>query len=230
MKSVFIALPAFGHTNSSKTTASLMALAKVLLANGYDYYFVDQSLPDIVDLRNILTTIWYDKTKADHLLFVDADMAFEPQLVMDMLAFDKPVVGALYPQKRLPIRFVAKLHDSRPLPVNNHLQVDGVGGGVLLVRRGCLDSLLESGAAKSDDRIAFHASGSTLQKLGVTRMIRAFDKIETERGALSEDYSFCRRYVDIGGEIWANIGHPITHIGDYGYTGRFADVMERRDG
>lgn len=229
MKSVFIALPAFGHQNSSKTTASLMALAKVLVAHGYDYYFVEQSLPDIADLRNILTTIWFDKTKADHILQVDADMAFEPQLILDMLAFDKPVVGALYPQKNLPIRFVAKLHDNRPSPVNGHLQVQGVGGGVLLIRRDCIEGLIEAGAVKSDERIAFHAAGSTLSRLGVTRMIRVFDKIETERGPLSEDYSFCHRYTDIGGEIWANISHPITHVGNYGFTGRFEDVMERKD-
>lgn len=202
-----------------------MALAKVLVAKGYDYYFVEQSLPDIADLRNILSTIWYDKTQAEHLLFVDADMAFEPQLILDMLEFDKPLVGALYPQKTLPIRFAVKLCEDKPIPASGHIRVLALGAGALLIRRDCLTRLLDSGQAKSDARLDFHSAGNDLKRLGINRMIRAFDKIDTDTGELSEDYSFCRRYINAGGEIWANINHPVMHVGQYGYTARFGDMI-----
>ena len=50
----------------------------------------------------------------------------------------------------------------------------------------------------------------------------------TVKGArLSEDYSFCHRWRQCGGEVWANISHPITHVGLHRYAGRYQDAMPR---
>ena len=41
---------------------------------------------------------------------------------------------------------------------------------------------------------------------------------------LSEDYSFCQRVYDIGGEVWINTSHNLGHVGKYVYSG---DIKNR---
>lgn len=223
--SIFIALPAFGQMNCSRTTFSLMALAKALLKSNTDYYFSDNSFPDIAESRNMLTTIWYDRTQSEHMLFIDADMDFEPQLVMDMLAFDKPLVGCLYPKRTYPLSFVGRPTAGEQVTDKGFLKVEGIGFGVTLIRRDCIEAMLNSGNATSDNRLANHAAGAMLKGLGIHRLIRAFDRIEVETGYLSEDMAFCKRHRDSGGEVWASVGHKITHIGPHGYSGCYAEAV-----
>jgi hypothetical protein len=47
--------------------------------------------------------------------------------------------------------------------------------------------------------------------------------IDHETGAyLSEDYSFCRRWRQIGGEIWIDGASNLTHTGPYEFVGNHA--------
>lgn len=224
---VCIFVPCFGRIINSETVASLMALSKALIANGYDYYYSSQTYPNIAELRDRFTTIWFEGTKAEWMLQVDADMGFNPQLVLDMLAFDKPIVGCLYPQRDLPIRFHAKLKKGEQRIENGHLLVEGFGFGVTLIRRDAIQTMLDSGQAWVDDRLATHGARDQFAKMGITRLIRAFKPIETETGELSEDYSFCRRANNSGLEVWANIDHEMTHVGLYGFKARYMDGVER---
>lgn len=226
MASIFIAMPAFGRINCTETTMSLMELAQQLSVRGISYCFATQSYPDIDELRNMLLTLWFDRlAHCSHMLMIDADMGFPSQLVGDMLEFDKPLVGALYPKKTNPLGFVGRGKLGHPVVDRGFIEVDGVGFGVTLVRRDCVQTMLETGAASSDERLATHASGPLLKEWGLARIIRAFDKIETETGRLSEDLSFCKRHRDCGGTVWAATHHRITHVGPYGFSGRFADRL-----
>ena len=42
---------------------------------------------------------------------------------------------------------------------------------------------------------------------------------------LGEDFAFCKKWTDIGGKCHAYIDHPIVHIGEHSYEGRFADEL-----
>jgi hypothetical protein len=42
---------------------------------------------------------------------------------------------------------------------------------------------------------------------------------------MGEDFSFCKLWKDIGGKCHAYIDHPIVHIGEHSYEGRFADEL-----
>jgi len=39
---------------------------------------------------------------------------------------------------------------------------------------------------------------------------------------LSEDFSFCRRWTDIGGEIWADLESRLDHVGPSVFQGDVA--------
>jgi hypothetical protein len=44
------------------------------------------------------------------------------------------------------------------------------------------------------------------------------------RRYLSEDYAFCHRWTQCGGEIWMDVESTLTHQGGYAFTGSFLSV------
>ena len=55
----------------------------------------------ITRARNTLVPQFMTVPQATHLMFIDADIGFEPELVHRMLTFDEDVVGGMYPAKAL---------------------------------------------------------------------------------------------------------------------------------
>ena len=49
--------------------------------------------------RNTLVSKFMDKADATHLMFVDADITYQPAQIFRMAAFDKDVVAGMYPLK-----------------------------------------------------------------------------------------------------------------------------------
>ena len=58
-------------------------------------------------------------------------------------------------------------------------------------------------------------------------VVMVFDTmIEPETGQyLSEVYAFCRRWRDLGGEIWAGMEARLTHVGHAAYTDSLIQAM-----
>lgn len=228
---VFIALPAYGQIVTAQTVTSLMNLHQSLFANGMAGGFGTLSFPDISEIRNIFLTVWYDKVQTSHMLFLDADMGFDPQLVMEMINFNKPLVGALCPKRKLPTEFAGRAKQGQVQIVNGFMEVDGVGGAIMLIRRDAVDAILAKDPSLSDEiTIKNHAAKELLDAHDVKRLIRAFDKLKIEGETFSEDLSFCFRWRDAApdgkGEVWANIMHEITHVGPHEYRGKYYDHIK----
>lgn len=224
---VFVAVPAYGQVIFSTTTSSLIALSRALEMNGMAGGFGTLSYPDIVEIRNIFLTIWYDRIQTSHMLFIDADMGFAPELILDMIRFSKPLVGALCPKKKLPIEFAgrAKVGDSRV--VNGFMEVNGIGGAVMLISREVVTAMLQKYPEISDTTtVKNHAAKQILEQQGVNRLIKAFNKVSIDGEEFSEDLSFCHRWNACGGEVWANIMHPVTHVGLHEFTGAYWDQIK----
>jgi len=227
---IFIAVPAFGWTLQSQTAVSLVALTAELVHNNAFHSISAQSFPDIVDIRNIFLTLFYDKLPdATHMLFVDADMQFEPQLVVDMIHADKPLIGVLYPKKKLPISWVGSALPEPTEPEGNLLELEAIGCGVMLIRRDCIENML----AHDNVPIMHDLHNTGLAHMVDTpfqRILRCFDKVIDEKGRhLSEDFSMCWRHRKSGGKVYAAIDHAITHIGPQQFTAKYSDLFERGD-
>lgn len=229
-KNILICVPAFRQQVTSTTFLATHQLQQALNANGIGGGITCLSYPDIAELRNIFLTIWYDTLKESHLLFIDDDMGFDPQLVLDMLLFDEPIVGALCPKRVLPIEFAGSgLPNEQVQRRGGFMSVAGVGMAITLIKRETIATMLEKMPELSDTRIELHGSRGILEGAGAKRIIRAFDKIDDpEKGILSEDLSFCKRWTDCGGEVWASIAHTIAHVGPYSYTGNYMQFAAQR--
>lgn len=231
MKSVFVALPAYGQTNTTHTTASLVALALQLPLDGYQMTFGTYSYFDLVRMRNLMLTFWYDQQKASHMLFVDADMAFDPVAVIRMLERDVPLTGVIYPRRSNSLGFVGSFL-SNTTPVDGFMPVRGVGGGLMLIRRDCIERLLADQPELSDTRPTTSVMhGDLMREMGIERVIRAFDILTVEEGDVSrefgEDLSFCERVRRAGMDVWGDVGDPVGHVGLHEWYGCYGQPVSR---
>ena len=225
---IVIGIPAYGNTISLATFQSIQSLMQMCMAKGIRGGIASFSYPEVSEARNVLLTGWYDQTDATHLLFVDSDMGFAPELVLDMLMFNEPMVGALYSKKCIPVQWAASgLGDDVTERRGDFMKVAGLGMGCFMIRRDVVDKMLEKMPEMSDTRIKFHAAQHMLTK---GRVLRFFDPMDNpESGRMSEDLSFCYRWREMcGGEIWAAIGHDIEHVGQYSYTANYLRHIEEK--
>jgi hypothetical protein len=214
VKSVLVCVPCYDRPYP-QTMLALCKLTRWLTLSGYvnDLFYL--SIPNIVDARNLFYTAWFDHYQDfSHLLMVDADMGFEPELVRDMIYFGKPLTGAIYARRKVRARVVGE--PGKEI-TDGFVRATSIGGGVMLIAR--------DGAKKlpNDSHHVSPALQDLVPEIKLTRMLQPFDPI----GGKYEDVSFCQRWRAAGGEIWANVSHPISHIGPFDYRLRYQDILEK---
>lgn len=229
-KNVFIFVPAFGQTITATTFLTTHAVRQHLNSKGMGGGISTLSFPDIAELRSMAMTIWYDTMPGvDYMLFIDADMGFAPEIVTDMILFDEPLIGTIYPQRKMPLSWAGSgTGATQTERRGNFMLVEGVGMGCTLIKRELVTKMLEKMPEIVDVRLGLHPAGQTLQQAGTNRLIRAFEKLDLpERGVVSEDLSFCLRWQRCGGQTWAAIAYRMSHVGPFDYAGRYLDMYEQ---
>jgi hypothetical protein len=209
-----IGIPCYGGMVSEPTMTSFLRfvlMASQLKLNWSLDTMVNESL--ITRGRNNLMAKMMSNTQATHFMFIDADIRFQPESIFQMIAHDKDVIGGLYPKKALPINYVINLNPT----VTAHgdiYTVDTMGAGFLLFKRHVYEKL-----------IAAHPASKYVDDIGLGKqyepmMYAIFDCVIDERGHyLSEDWTFCRRWQELGGEIWAHSKTLLNHVGHYEFAG-----------
>ena len=203
-----LGIPCYGGMVSEPTMTSFLRF--ILMAQQYGLNWsldtmVNESL--VTRARNNLMAKMMTNDKATHFMFIDADIRFQPESIFQMIAHDKDVIGGLYPKKALPINYVTVQGDI--------YTVDTMGTGFLLFKRHVYEKL-----------IAAHPESKYVDDIGLGKqfepmMYAIFDCVIDERGHyLSEDWTFCRRWQAIGGEIWAHSKTLLNHVGHYEFAAK----------
>ncbi len=243
---VFIATPCFGGMVSQNYMLSVIQLMSYAKSAGFDVALSMLGYDALISrARSTLVAAFLDNPEATHLLFVDADISFEPQQVERLITCDKDFAGALYPIKAIdwdliPQRCVA-LGESVPHAALSYVGtfcpeaerkqegdfVTGtyVGGGFQLIRRRALKRMIAAYPETHFSHVhSLPKSGSRHPAAQSPNLFALFDCIidpETKT-YLSEDYSFCLRWRRIGGEIWMDVASKLTHSGQYEFAGDHA--------
>jgi hypothetical protein len=231
---ILLATPCFGGLVHN---AYMLSVCKLMHCAARENFILDLAFLGndalITRSRSILVAKFLNTPRATHLLFVDADIAFEPEQFIRMLRFDKDFVAAFYPLKAIDwdsipkralrgenlnaagLSYVGTLLDPPERRVEDDFATAKYAGtGFQLIKRGVFERLI---AAHPELRFK---SMHTLDR-GVRRgenLYALFDcQIDPESGEyLSEDYAFCRRWRALGGDIWLDLRSKLTHIGsDY---------------
>jgi hypothetical protein len=172
---------------------------------------VNESL--VTRARNNLMAKMMTNTAATHFMFIDADIRFQPEAIFMMLATDKDVIGGLYPKKALPVSYVINVKPGTQI-INDIFPVDTMGTGFMMFKRHVYEKLC-----------AAHPECKYVDDVGLGKqyeptMFSIFDTEIDEKGHyLSEDWTFCRRWAKLGGEIYAHAKVLLNHSGHYEFAG-----------
>ena len=189
--------------------------------------------------RNALVRTFLDTPTATHLLFIDADIGFEPVAVQRLLAFDEDVVAGMYPVKvvywaRISARVEPGVSEEVLRQAGTHFVgvpctgadreerggfVTGsyAGTGFMMIKRTVIERMI-SAYPETQYRVmqTFPAT-----KPGGAPFYNLFDcMIDAETGTyLSEDFTFCHRFRKIGGKIWLDTESRLHHVGSMEFQG-----------
>lgn len=236
-RKINIATPSHADQFCGEYVTSLYSLLTLGGRQGLNFSFSRLNYSDIVVSRNAMLSNWYfNKLDCQHILFLDDDMGFEAQLIFEMLGLNKPVVGTLYPKRSIDLQ---ALHAARDLPfeqavarassfvghvrtpperIGGFRRMEWCGTGVFLVSRKCVDEMV----AKMPELVVPNRLPVLDDK--VDRLVQAFNKITENGREYSEDASFCKRWVQCGGEVWAAEHRTIRHVGRMKFESKFSDL------
>ena len=195
----------------------------------------------ITRARANLVTLFLDDPTATHLLFADADIGFTPDQVFRLINSGADVVAGVYPIKRVnwekakrmlgaepqaapsaALDYVLEIDDpDHVVAVNGFTRVRYAGTGFLMIRRQVLEKMCEH---PDYAPLQFFREHSIDALAGSPNRFALFDcMIDHSNGTyLSEDFAFCKRWTDIGGEIWADLESRLDHVGPSVFHGEIS--------
>lgn len=235
---IFIATPCYGGVVTQGYMQSVCALMAAAPGVGVELTLALLGQDALITrCRNTLVSHFIANKTATHILFIDADISFEPEHVFRLIRFQKPLVAGVYPLKAYDWTAVnrsdpqvesietAGLHYVGEVLPETEVERDGdfttasfAGTGFMLIERATIERLI---AAYPETRYrSIHAYQSNKQ--GNLDGFALFDcMIDPETNTyLSEDFTFCRRWMQIGGKIWLDTAACLTHTGPSDFHGR----------
>jgi hypothetical protein len=197
--------------------------------------------------RNVLVA-YFLASDYTHLMFVDADIEFQTEDILKLYAHKKDVVVGAYPKKgvawdkiranltdpankgkelsdrdmasfgsdyAINFKFVDK--ETKTIGVENGLiKLHDAGTGFMMISREAILKMIKAypelkynndvNIANADLKDHFYALFDTM-----------IDPID--RRYLSEDYTFCRRWQEIGGDVWLDPSISLNHYGHFCFQG-----------
>jgi hypothetical protein len=239
--SLVVGTPCCGGQLSWLYAESLLKLQRVCSRRGVSLGFL--LLPGdalITRARQAIVSHFLQNFDATHLLFIDADIGFEPEQIFRLLEFGEDFTAAAYPIKKINWELIAGAVQAGRSPLesatlsyvleverleelatrNGFVKARYAGTGFLMIRRAALIAMIErypelryQREHKEDDPLKDSRWRSALFNCLID---------ETTGTYLSEDYSFCRRWTDMGGEIWVDYKSHLNHVGPMIFRGDLA--------
>lgn len=260
-KHIFIATPCYGGQIGEPYFRSMMRLT--MLCNKYDIPYTISTLANeslVTRGRNTLVSFFMENPKATHLFFIDADIEFNPEDLLRMVAYDKPVIVGAYPKKAVNWESIINAARTSPeetaqtieghssnyvvnfeflkdaegnrLPqvqiVDNLVKLKDAGTGFMCIKKEVIQKMFDN-----------HPELKYKNDINVDNkfepfMYALFDTmIDPEsRRYLSEDYTFCRLWQNMGGEVYLDPRTALNHVGHYTFRGNIRKLFtgENRHG
>lgn len=219
--SIFISTPCYSGKVDLNYHVSMLMAMKFLGENRIPHMFNYAVSTGVDAARSKHATEFLD-TPCTHLMMIDDDMAFPADIIGRLLSEDVDIIGVPYRRKTVnPVRFTVRhtkdiiYKENRP----HMVEVEGIGTGLMLVKRKVFESLLPSTPA-----IRHTPDGPITQMFFRHEFID--DGLIGSKTYMSEDYNFCRLAREAGYKIWAYVDEDVAHMGGVAYRGNYADVLE----
>lgn len=240
---LFVATPMYGGMAHGMFVKSCLDLQAACSGYGIEVRFsfiFNESL--ITRARNYLVDEFLRAQQFTHMLFIDADIHYDPRDVIALLAMDKDIIGGPYPKKSIKwtsVKEAVKRNPNiepsemekvagdfvfNPAPgterfnVSEPIEVLEIGTGFMLIKREVFAKF-----EKAYPELRYKPDHIGQANFDGTRYIHAYFDTVIDHGVsdryLSEDYMFCQWWRKIGGQIWLCPWMRTHHIGTYPFTG-----------
>ena len=197
--------------------------------------------------RNVLVA-YFLASDYTHLMFIDADIEFQTEDILKLYAHKKDVVVGAYPKKGVAWdKIRANLTDPANKDKNlSDRDMASFGSDYAInfkfVNKEAKTIAVENGLIK------LHDAGTgfmMISREAVLKMVKAYPELKynndvnianaelkdhfyalfdtmidpVDRRYLSEDYTFCRRWQEIGGDVWLDPSISLNHYGHFCFQG-----------
>lgn len=210
----------------------------------------------ITRARNGIVAKFMGDANATHLMFIDADITFNWVSIVKLLISGKELCGGCYPKKcfnwdkiRHNITKTPTINDDELMaksldyvfnPIylqqgdniviqvdNGLVKVKDIGTGFMMIRKSVITKMFEK---YPDNKYRNNVAGYGVENIAdyfYTLFDCAIDPVS--KVYLSEDYLFCKRWIDIGGELWLDLNTNLNHTGLLDYRGCLSITINEVD-
>lgn len=244
-RNVYLGTPVAGGVVSHEYMHSVLAIERHFRKIGWSLTVITQPDGLVTRSRNSFANAVVRGEQYSHLLMLDADVVIAPEAVERMLRSGHDVVGAGVPLRQVDWDNVRELLDVLPdstadelrsvshrfaawfepaggarLPQDGFLPARVIGSAALLISR---DALVQMVDREVVDAYRFGVHASDGQESGWT----FFDPFVNDAGVyLSEDYAFCERWTQAGGNVWVDLESSTKHVGPVAIEGSVSASLD----
>ena len=183
----------------------------------------------LVNHARNLATCGFLNSDCSHMLFIDADVEFEPEAIFRMLVTQKDIICTPYRiklQDTTKVKYAVDYGDEKKIPVSpgEIVEVEQGPAGLMLIHRKVFEKLMKD---YPEMKINFH--GGLTQALDGRHMYNFWDTtFDSKKGIWKgEDLSFCDLARKAGFKIYANLASETIHYGTWGWKGKFGDTIKK---
>jgi hypothetical protein len=232
-----IATPCFGGQISALYAMSVFKLQTMIRSYaGFNLKILFKDGDALITrARASLVAQFLDDPASTHLLFIDADIGFAAEQVVRLIECGADMCAAVYPIKRIDwdrvrttigteranpaaatLKYVFEVDDPGAVTERGgFVKVRYAGTGFLMIKREAIERM----CARYPE-LKFKRDHSADAAIASDNRFALFECMIAEDGTyLSEDFAFCKRWVDMGGEIWADLNSKLNHVGPMTFCG-----------
>ena len=244
----FIATPCYGGQLNEPYFRSVIKLMTFFNGHQIPLAFgtiANESL--VTRARNVLLA-YFLASDYTHLLFIDADIEFNVEDVLKLYVHDKDVIVGAYPKKgvawdriksnildpnnkektltdrdiaaygsdyAINFKFINK--EQKTIAVENGIiKLHDAGTGFMMIKREAILKMIKAYPEfKYNNDV--NINNESLKDHFYAMFDTSIDPVD--RRYLSEDYTFCRRWQEIGGDIWLDPSISLNHYGHFCFQG-----------
>lgn len=213
LRNVLVAAPSYDGTASVWHVSSLTETCKIGLANGINVTCVYMSYDALVQrARNDIFKLAVD-SGVDDLFFIDTDVDWNPDDFFRLLNHDADIVASPLVKKSDLEIYAVKLTGDFVVEDNGLASVDGVSTGFMRIRKEAIQKLWEASEEYQEPH-----------KQEPSRNV--FEVKVVDGQLVSEDISFCQKWIDLGGKVYIDPLVNCGHTGSKRWVGNFYEWIK----
>jgi hypothetical protein len=224
--SICIAMPCYDSVKIN-TMLSIFQLIQFLGKAGVEVGINTMKSPLIHQARNYLSAVFLT-TEYSHLLFIDADVEFEPEAVLHMMMAKKDIVCTPYRAKNPDLNnhtYTVKFPDPKVIPIlpGGLVEIEAGPTGLMLIDRKVFEKIIKN---RPDLKIKNRVNPGIKEEKSHDFYYNFFDFAFEDGYTFGEDVSFCKLARKQGIKLYANTESMTAHRGEFAWVGKFGDSLK----